>query len=62
LKIGDINQDGTVNQEDKQIVYKILNTDIIANKGGLGFYPTTQIVHMDVRGINARWNNYKRKK
>ena len=62
LKIGDINQDGRVNQEDKQIVYKILNTDIIANKGGLGFYPNTQILHMDVRGKHARWNYYNRKK
>jgi uncharacterized protein YcbK (DUF882 family) len=62
LKIGDINQDGSVNQEDKQIVYKILNTDIIANKGGLGFYPNTQILHMDVRGEHARWNYYNRKK
>lgn len=62
LKIGDINQDGRVSQEDKQIVYKILNTDIIANKGGLGFYPNTQILHMDVRGEHARWNYYNRKK
>ena len=62
LKIGDINKDGSINQDDKQIVYKILNLDVIANKGGLGFYPTTQILHMDVRGVNARWDYYKRKK
>ena len=62
LKIGDINRDRSVNQEDKNIVYKILNTDIIANKGGLGFYPGTMVLHMDVRGEHARWDNYKQKK
>jgi hypothetical protein len=61
LRIGDINHDRKTDQVDKQIVYKILNTSIIANKGGLGFYPKTMIVHMDVRGTNARWDNYKRK-
>ena len=62
LKIGDINRDGSINQEDKNIAYKILQLDVIANRGGLGFYPNTQILHMDVRGEHARWNNYKRKK
>jgi uncharacterized protein YcbK (DUF882 family) len=62
LKIGDINRDRSVNQEDKKIVYKILQLDVIANKGGLGFYPNTQILHMDVRGVPARWDYYKRKK
>jgi uncharacterized protein YcbK (DUF882 family) len=60
LKIGDINRDGSINQEDKNIAYKILQLDVIANRGGLGFYPNTQILHMDVRGEYARWNNYKR--
>ena len=61
LRIGDINSDRSVDQVDKQIVYKILNASVIANRGGLGFYPKTMIVHMDVRGTNARWDNYKRK-
>jgi hypothetical protein len=61
LRIGDINNDGRADQIDKQIVYKILNSSVIANKGGLGFYPKTMILHMDVRGVNARWDSYKRK-
>ncbi len=61
LRIGDINRDQKIDQVDKQIVYKILNANIVANNGGLGFYPGTMIVHMDVRGVRARWDYYKRK-
>lgn len=60
LQIGDINNDGKANQVDKKIVYDILDQEIIKYKGGLGFYPGTMIIHMDVRGKRARWNNYSR--
>jgi len=60
LHIGDINKDGKANQADKVIVYDILDKEIIKDKGGLGFYPGTMIIHMDVRGSRARWNNYSR--
>ncbi len=61
LRIGDINRDQKINQVDKQIVYKILNASVVGNNGGLGFYPGTMILHMDVRGARARWDYYKRK-
>lgn len=60
LRIGDVNKDGKINQDDKKIVYEILDREIIKDKGGLGFYPGTMIIHMDVRGKRARWNNYSR--
>lgn len=61
LKIGDINKDGIVTEQDKKIVYDILDKNLINNKGGLGYYPKTMILHMDIRGSRARWNQYIRK-
>lgn len=58
LEIKDINNDGKVTDEDKQIVLEILE-DIVGNKGGLGLYPGTMSVHLDCRGFKARWNSYK---
>lgn len=60
LKIGDINKDGKANSIDKQIVAQILEKEIIKNSGGIGFYPGTMFIHMDVRGHRARWNHYNR--
>lgn len=60
LRIGDINRDGEKNKADKDIVYKLLDTEIIRNNGGLGYYPGTMIIHMDVRGRRARWDRYSR--
>jgi hypothetical protein len=60
LKIGDINEDGKINSIDKQIVAHILEKEIIKNTGGIGFYPGTMVIHMDVRGHRARWDHYKR--
>ena len=62
LNIGDVNRDGIRNQRDKQIVYTILDSKLIGDQGGLGFYPNTMIIHMDVRGTRARWNHYNRKR
>lgn len=59
LRIGDINRDGYRNKTDKDIVYKLLDKQIISNKGGLGYYPGTMIIHMDIRGHRARWNHHK---
>lgn len=61
LKIGDINKDGLISEEDKKIVYDILDKNLIKNKGGLGYYPKTMILHIDIRGSRARWDQYKRK-
>lgn len=60
LNIGDVNRDGIRNQQDKQIVYTMLDSKLIVDQGGLGFYPNTMIIHMDVRGTRARWNHYSR--
>lgn len=61
IKVGDVNRDHLTNKTDKDLVYAILNTSLIGNKGGLGFYPGTMVLHMDVRGSRARWDTYKRK-
>lgn len=55
LTIEDINRDGKIEDEDKQIVLDILE-NIVGNKGGLGLYPRTLTVHLDTRGKRARWN------
>jgi len=57
MSIRDINQDGKYTDEDKQIVLKLAEK-IIGNKGGVGLYPGTRSVHIDVRGYRARWNSY----
>lgn len=58
LKIGDINKDGRYSNADKDIVLKILDKKVIKNKGGIGRYPNSRSVHMDVRGSRARWDTY----
>lgn len=54
----DINRDGKSNQSDKEIVLEILEEKVIRNKGGIGRYPGTMVVHFDVRGKKARWDSY----
>jgi hypothetical protein len=58
ITIGDINKDGTYTDEDKQLVLEICEKEIIRNEGGMGLYPGTRVVHLDVRGHRARWNSY----
>ena len=58
LDVGDINRDGTRNQKDKMKVLELCET-LIGNKGGIGLYPGTYRVHIDMRGHYARWNSYK---
>lgn len=60
LRIGDINNDHLTNMQDKNLVYYIMDKKVIRNKGGLGFYPGTMILHMDTRGKQARWQYYNR--
>lgn len=54
--VQDINKDGQANQKDKQIVLDLLEDKIIKNKGGVGRYPGSMVVHFDVRGHRARWD------
>lgn len=58
LVIDDINGDGKRNSADKEIVLAICEESLIANRGGIGRYPGTQVVHIDLRGKRARWDNY----
>ena len=56
--IKDINKDGQYTDQDKQIVIELLEQEIIKSKGGIGKYPGSRVVHMDVRGHKARWDSY----
>lgn len=58
LVIEDINQDGYINTADKAIVLDLCERQLISNQGGIGRYPGTQVVHIDLRGTRARWDNY----
>lgn len=61
ITVQDINQDGKYTDADKQIVLDLAENKIIKNSGGVGLYPGTRSVHLDVRGYRARWNSYSRK-
>ena len=56
IHIQDINQDGKSDQIDKAIVYDLLNKHILFRTGGLGRYPNTMVIHLDVRPWKARWD------
>ena len=58
MTVGDINRDGKYSDKDKQILINILEQKIIKDQGGIGKYPGTRTVHMDVRGYRARWDSY----
>lgn len=55
----DVNNDWKINSNDVDIIYKILNEQIIRNKGGIGTYKNAgidcQMIHIDCRGNRARW-------
>jgi uncharacterized protein YcbK (DUF882 family) len=57
----DINKDGKANEVDIDIVFEILDKEIIKNKGGIGTYKnessfiSKQMIHIDARGHKARW-------
>lgn len=56
LHITDINKTGKYEKQDKEIVLRLLEEEIIASTGGIGRYPGTRAVHFDVRGYRARWD------
>lgn len=56
LVILDINKDGLATKDDKKIVLDLLENKIIREKGGIGRYPWSMVVHFDVRGFKARWD------
>ena len=57
----DINDDGESNNKDVDIVFEILDKEIIKDKGGIGTYKNEksfinrQMIHIDCRGYKARW-------
>lgn len=57
----DVNEDGVSDREDVDIVYTILDKQIIKSNGGIGTYKTKkfwlyrQMIHIDCRGSRARW-------
>ena len=58
----DVNDDGTADAADVDIVHRILDQELIGDRGGLGTYKNEsgflnrQMVHFDLRGHRARWN------
>lgn len=56
-----VNSDGKINKTVVDVVYNILDKKIIKDKGGIGKYINQnllirQIIHIDCRGVEARWN------
>ena len=57
----DVNEDQRINDEDVKIIYDILDTKIVEDKGAVGQYVDSasflgkQMVHFDNRGTRARW-------
>ena len=58
MKIGDIDNNGFYSDKDKQLILEICEKELIKNKGGIGKYPGTRVVHIDTRGYKARWDDY----
>jgi len=58
LVVYDIDQNGRYSDADKQILLDIAEKEVIKDKGGIGRYPGTRTVHLDVRGYRARWDSY----
>lgn len=59
LLVGDVNHDGRLDPCDKEPMLTLLDTKIIGSQGGVGKYPHSQVIHMDVRGYRARWDFQK---
>ncbi len=57
LLIGDVNRDGKVDEVDKKPLLEILESKIIGRAGGVGRYPGSPVIHIDVRGFKARWDH-----
>lgn len=58
----DVNKDGKRNAADVDIVYKILDEQIMKGKGGIGTYKNErsfinrQMIHIDCREGRSRWS------
>ncbi len=56
ISIDDVDGDGRYTDTDKAIVLDLCENDIISDSGGIGRYPGTRSIHIDVRGYRARWD------
>lgn len=62
IMVLDVNADGEIDSKDVDIVYAILDKNIIKNAGGLGTYKSEaglwnrQMVHFDSRQKRTRWH------
>jgi uncharacterized protein YcbK (DUF882 family) len=62
VMVMDVNDDGQMDSKDVDIVYQILDEEIIAKTGGIGTYKTEswiwnkQMVHFDCRQLKSRWH------
>ncbi len=62
ILVFDVNNDGNANEKDVDVVYHVLDKEIIGNKGGIGTYKNEksffnrQMVHFDNRGTGSRWH------
>ncbi len=54
---GDLDRDGDADADDKAILLRAAEA-VIGNRGGVGRYPGSETVHIDVRGRRARWDSY----
>jgi len=54
----DIDGNGKSEQEDKELLLHICEQELIGKQGGVGRYPGTMVVHIDLRGYAARWDSY----
>ena len=58
----DVNDDRKRNSADVDIVYKILEEEIMKEKGGIGVYKNEksfidrQMIHIDCREVKGRWS------
>lgn len=61
ILVFDVNGDGSINSKDVDMVYDLLDKEIIKDFGGVGTYKNQgsfikQMIHIDCRGTKARWN------
>ena len=61
MVINDIDKDGKYTTKDKEIVLEITEEEVIGDLGGIGRYPETRTIHIDVRGKKTRWDSYNKK-
>lgn len=59
IQVRDVNRDGRITYDDKELVLDILENTVIRDKGGVGRYPHSMVVHYDTRGYRARWDHQK---